>query len=57
MVFLVPGIIMPVPGSKTFIGISSMLLDSGPMHSNMGEQIPYIFMGIIGGLLLSGLLW
>lgn len=54
LVFLVPGIIMLVPGSKAFIGLSSFLLDSGPMHNNMGEQILYIFMGIIGGLLFSG---
>ncbi|PLW98853.1 MAG: hypothetical protein C0593_04545 [Marinilabiliales bacterium] len=54
LVFLVPGIIMLVPGSKAFIGLSSILLDSGPAHNNMGEQILYIFMGIIGGLLFSG---
>lgn len=54
LVFLVPGIIMLVPGSKAFIGLSSILMDAGPAHANMGEQILYIFMGIIGGLLFSG---
>lgn len=54
LVFLVPGIIMLVPGSKTFISLSSVLMDAGQAHSNMGEQALYIFMGIIGGLIFSG---
>lgn len=54
LVFLVPGIIMLVPGSKAFIGLSSILMVSDPAHDNMGEQILYIFMGIIGGLIFSG---
>lgn len=54
LVFLVPGIIMLVPGSKAFIGLSSVFLNEGNTHSNMGEQILYIFMGIIGGLIFSG---
>jgi uncharacterized membrane protein YjjP (DUF1212 family) len=54
LVFLVPGIIMLVPGSKAFISLSSVLIDTGQAHSNMGEQVLYIFMGIIGGLIFSG---
>lgn len=54
LVFLVPGIIMLVPGSKAFIGLSSVFLNAGGSHNNMGEQIFYIFMGIIGGLIFSG---
>lgn len=54
LVFLVPGIIMLVPGSKAFIGLSSIFLHETTTSGNMGEQIIYIFMGIIGGLLFSG---
>ena len=54
LVFLVPGIIMLVPGSKAFLGLSSVLLDQANSTPNLGEQIAYIFMGIIGGLLFSG---
>ncbi|MBI9064955.1 MAG: threonine/serine exporter family protein [Marinilabiliaceae bacterium] len=55
LVFLIPGIIMLVPGSKAFIGLSTVLLDAtATSHSNMGEQVLYIFMGIIGGLIFSG---
>lgn len=54
LVFLVPGIIMLVPGSKAFIGLSSILIENAPGQANMGEQILYIFMGIIGGLIFSG---
>ncbi len=54
LVFLVPGIIMLVPGSKTFISLSSMFIEQTPNHNHMGEQILYIFMGIIGGLIFSG---
>lgn len=55
LVYLIPGIIMLVPGSKAFIGLSTVFLNSSTSHSsNMGEQILYIFMGIIGGLLFSG---
>jgi uncharacterized membrane protein YjjP (DUF1212 family) len=54
IVFLVPGIVMLVPGSKAFIGLSSVFLQATDMQTNMGEQILYIFMGIIGGLLFSG---
>jgi len=54
LVFLVPGIIMLVPGSKAFIGLSSVFLDASSTQTNMGEQVLYIFMGIIGGLIFSG---
>ena len=54
LVFLVPGIIMLVPGSKAFIGLSSVFLNASSTQSNMGEQVLYIFMGIIGGLIFSG---
>ena len=54
-VFITQGIIMLVPGSKAFIGISTFFL-STPIEnaSNLGSQIAYILMGIIGGLLFSG---
>lgn len=55
LVFLTPGIVMLVPGSKAFIGLSTMFLDpSVSGNSNMGEQVAFIFMGIIGGLIFSG---
>lgn len=54
LVFLVPGIVMLVPGSKAFIGLSSVIMDAGSNYNNMGEQVLFIFMGIIGGLLFSG---
>jgi uncharacterized membrane protein YjjP (DUF1212 family) len=54
LVYMVPGIVMLVPGSKAFIGLSSVLLNNGSSQTNMGEQILYIFMGIIGGLIFSG---
>jgi uncharacterized membrane protein YjjP (DUF1212 family) len=54
LVFLVPGIVMLVPGSKAFIGLSSFFLDASGVENNTGEQISYIFMGIIGGLIFSG---
>lgn len=54
-VFITQGIIMLVPGSKAFIGISTVFLGS-PLENggNMGIQIGYILMGIVGGLLFSG---
>lgn len=54
LVYLVPGIIMLVPGSKAFIGLSTVFLHQNNASENMGEQVLYIFMGIIGGLLFSG---
>jgi len=54
-VFITMGIIVLVPGSKAFLGISSVLLNS-PVSDvgNMGSQVAYILMGIIGGLIFSG---
>ena len=55
LVYLIPGIIMLVPGSKAFIGLSTVFLSPEINSStNMGEQVLYIFMGIIGGLIFSG---
>lgn len=55
MVFLVPGIVMLVPGSKAFIGLSSLFgTSSVNTPNNMGLQVAFILMGIIGGLLFSG---
>jgi len=55
LVYLIPGIIMLVPGSKAFIGLSTVFLSPDINSStNMGEQVLYIFMGIIGGLIFSG---
>jgi len=55
MVFLVPGIVMLVPGSKAFIGLSSIFGTAAvDTPSNMGMQVAFILMGIIGGLLFSG---
>lgn len=55
LVFLTPGIIMLVPGSKAFIGLSTVFINSGAANNaNMGEQVFFIFMGIIGGLIFAG---
>jgi len=55
LVYLIPGLIMLVPGSKAFIGLSTVFLSPEINSSNnMGEQVLYIFMGIIGGLIFSG---
>lgn len=55
MVFLIPGLVMLVPGSKAFIGLSSVFGDASvDTPSNMGMQVAFILMGIIGGLLFSG---
>jgi len=55
IVFKMVGIVMLVPGSKAFISLSSFFGTSSPdTPSNMGLQVMYIFMGIIGGILLSG---
>jgi uncharacterized membrane protein YjjP (DUF1212 family) len=54
-VFLTQGIIMLVPGSKSFMGLSSSFLNSSITGStNLFEQVVYILMGIIGGLLFAG---
>ncbi|MCG8410932.1 MAG: threonine/serine exporter family protein [Bacteroidales bacterium] len=55
LVFLIPGIIVLVPGSKAFIGLSTIFLQThSGLNYNMGEQVSYILMGIIGGLIFSG---
>jgi len=54
-VFITQGLIMLVPGSKAFMGISTMFLGS-PIENagNLGSQVAYILMGVVGGLLFSG---
>lgn len=54
-VFITQGIIMLVPGSKAFMGISTIFLGS-PIENagSLGSQVAYILMGVIGGLLFSG---
>ena len=54
-IFITQGIIMLVPGSKAFMGISTIFLGS-PIENagNLGSQVAYILMGVIGGLLFSG---
>jgi len=55
MVYLMPGIVMLVPGSKAFIGLSSLFgTSAADTPSNMWMQVAFILMGIIGGLLFSG---
>ncbi len=55
IVFMTQGIITLVPGSKTFIGLSSIFLETTTHNSsNMAEQVTFILMGIIGGLIFSG---
>jgi len=55
IVFLAPGLVMLVPGSKAFIGLSSVFGTSSlDTPNNMGMQVAFILMGIIGGLLFSG---
>ncbi|WP_298369310.1 threonine/serine exporter family protein [uncultured Lutibacter sp.] len=54
-VFLTQGIIMLVPGSKSFMGLSNVFLKSTIVNAtNIYEQVAYILMGIIGGLLFAG---
>ncbi len=55
-VFLTQGIIMLVPGSKSFMGLSNSFLNSSIIIAdNIYEQVAYTLMGIIGGLLFSGI--
>lgn len=54
LVFLVPGIVMLVPGSKAFLGLSSAIWNGTDIYGNMGFQVLYVLMGIIGGLILTG---
>jgi len=54
-VYLTQGIIMLVPGSKSFMGLSSSFLNSSYISTdNLYEQVTFILMGIIGGLLFAG---
>lgn len=54
-VYLTQGIIMMVPGSKSFIGLSNVFMDATIVNTtNIYEQVAYILMGIIGGLLFGG---
>lgn len=55
LVFLTLGIVMLVPGSKAFISLSTVFQESTTATSiNLVEQVFYIFMAIIGGLIFSG---
>lgn len=54
-VFLTQGIVMLVPGSKSFMGLSNSFLNSSIIIAdNIYEQVAFTLMGIIGGLLFSG---
>lgn len=54
-VFLMQGIVMLVPGSKSFMGLSNSFLNSSIIVAgNIYEQVAFTLMGIIGGLLFSG---
>lgn len=56
LVFSTLGIIMLVPGSKAFIGLSTAfeMTSTAQSASHIGEQVVYVLMGIIGGLIFSG---
>ena len=54
-VYLIQGVIILVPGSKSFMGISNTFLNSPIAASgNIFEEVAFILMGIIGGLLFAG---
>jgi len=54
-VFLTQGIILLVPGSKSFMGLSNSFLNASIVNTtNIYEQVAYVLMGIIGGLLFAG---
>jgi uncharacterized membrane protein YjjP (DUF1212 family) len=54
-VYVTQGIIMLVPGSKSLFGLSNLLLNSSIVNiGNLWEQVALILMGILGGLLFSG---
>ncbi len=54
-VYLTQGIIMLVPGSKSFMGLSNSFLNSSLITAdNLYQQVAFILMGIIGGLLFAG---
>jgi uncharacterized membrane protein YjjP (DUF1212 family) len=55
-VYLIQGVVMLVPGSKSFMGLSNSFFNpsttTGSVH--LFEQVAFILMGIIGGLLFAG---
>ena len=54
-VYLTQGIVMLVPGSKSFMGLSNSFLNSSIITAdNLYQQVIFILMGIIGGLLFAG---
>lgn len=54
-VYLTQGIILLVPGSKSFMGLSNSFLNASIINTgNLFEQVAFILMGIIGGLLFAG---
>ena len=55
-VYLIQGIVMLVPGSKSFMGLSSSFFNPSTStgSGNLFEQVAFILMGIIGGLLFAG---
>jgi len=55
-VYLIQGIVMLVPGSKSFMGLSSSFFNPSTTSGsgNLFEQVAFILMGIIGGLLFAG---
>lgn len=54
-VYLTQGIVMLVPGSKSFMGLSNSFLNSSIITAdNLYQQVAFILMGIIGGLLFAG---
>ncbi|MDN3619639.1 threonine/serine exporter family protein [Polaribacter sp. R2A056_3_33] len=54
-VYLTQGIIMLVPGSKSFMGLSNSFFNpSITASANLFEEVTFILMAIIGGLLFAG---
>ncbi|PQJ72352.1 threonine/serine exporter family protein [Polaribacter butkevichii] len=55
-VYLIQGVIMLVPGSKSFMGLSNSFFNPSTTtgSANLFEQVAFILMGIIGGLLFAG---
>jgi uncharacterized membrane protein YjjP (DUF1212 family) len=55
-VYLIQGIVMLVPGSKSFMGLSNSFFNPSTTtgSGNLFEQVAFILMGIIGGLLFAG---
>ncbi|PWJ39185.1 threonine/serine exporter family protein [Sediminitomix flava] len=56
IIFSTLGILMLVPGSKAFLGLSSafQINETVDNASQIGLQVAYILMGVIGGLIFSG---